>query len=44
MPYVVTRLNQTRIFEFRYMERHVVKDGDQNDTCYDEIGLCAQNQ
>lgn len=44
MPYVVTLLNQRSIFEFRYMARLVVKDGDQNDTCYDESRLCAQNQ
>ena len=23
--------------------RHVLKNGHQKDTCYDEIGLCSQN-
>ena len=40
-PYVVTLLNWTPIFDW-YMARLVVKNGQQRDMCYDEIGLCAQ--
>lgn len=42
MPSVVTLLDQTHTFGFRYMAWLVVKNGDQKDTCYDEIRLCAQ--
>ena len=42
MPYVVTLLNRTHTFGFRYMAWLVVKNGDQKDTCYDEISLCDQ--
>ena len=41
-PYAVTLLYRTPIFEW-YMARLVVKNGHQNDTCYNAIGLCAQN-
>ena len=38
----VTLLDETFIFEW-YMARFIVKNGRQKDTCYNEIGLCAQN-
>ena len=40
-PYVVTLLHQIAIFEW-YMARLVVMKGHQKDTCYNDIGLCAQ--
>ena len=39
---MVTLLSGTPIFEW-YMARLVVKIGHQNDTCHDEMELCAQS-
>ena len=39
---MVTLFDWTSIFEW-YMARFVVKNGHSKDTCYDEIGLRAQN-
>ena len=41
-PYMVTLFHQTPIFEW-YGTWLVVKNRHQNDTCYNEIGLCVQN-
>lgn len=41
-PYVVTLLNWTPIFEWS-MARLVVNNTHQNDTCYNDARLCAQN-
>jgi hypothetical protein len=42
VPYVITLVDWAPIFEW-YIARLLIKLGHQNDTCYTEIGLCAQN-
>ena len=42
-PFVVTLLNWTLVFEW-CMTRLVVNNKHQQDFCYNEIGMCAQNE
>lgn len=41
-PYVVILLNKAPLFDL-YIARLMVKIGHQNNTCHNEVGLCAHD-